>query len=148
MGATVRSSGMRGKATPRRDSLLGPARRAWAMEFTAACAGRRQTSGWWLESTTTHGNGELQNRGDKMRLWRCGCSGTPPSEQRLESAAARVLSIFGPGKPGRVQGAVLHLHTASYRSRDEEGQRAAHASSPLGRNLIWHGDGTDTDDSH
>lgn len=63
------------------------------MEFTAACAGRRQTSGRWLESANTRGNGE--SRGGGMFLWRCRCwEDTLSLEQRSKRAAAHALSIF------------------------------------------------------
>lgn len=68
-----------------------------AVEFTAACDNRRQTSGWWRgeQRSTTKGNGQPQNRGQENEPAAGEDTGTPPSEQHVGSAEARVASISG-----------------------------------------------------
>lgn len=81
------------------DPQLRPSARSStrAVEFTAACDNRGQTCGWWWgeQRSTTNGNGQPQSRGHKNEPATDVDAGTPPSEQHVGSAEARVASISG-----------------------------------------------------
>lgn len=79
------------------DPQLRPSARSStrAVEFTAACDNRGQTCGWWRgeQRSTTNGNNQPQNHTKEPATGTD--TGTPPSEQHVESAEARVASISG-----------------------------------------------------
>lgn len=72
-----------------------------AVEFTAACGNRRQTSGWWRKEqrSTTNGSGQHHYCGLKKEPAARVDAPTPPPKQRVGSAEAQAVFISGAKRP-------------------------------------------------